>query len=559
MFILSVIIIALLAGWWISTTEIAVGFGSVAGSSMSRNYVWGFGLLIAGLSGGVFLARFLSVPIVEYAQFTTPVCAIVIALVGFATVLACYKFYKYASVIYGVFGAILGWQFFMYHSVDKSFITGIFASWLVAPVLTFALAASAYFLYRKFVIRYKIHYIKILAYLRPIVILSSVLLALAIGMNNGAIFEILNSTLRPNFTLSFYTFTIDIQSVLFVISFLIILLLTFKKALKNINDFSMRGFDVNVESAVFITLPAAVILLVFSFRIVEIVGLRAVPVSIAQIAFAALLGVNFIQKHYIINVPNIFKSVVFLFLTPAIAFAGTYLLFDFMDKKTLIAPLENTVIQHYDIAIPLLVSIVIIFFVILFIYFRKENLQKLQIQRKSLADKQSLFESEKAKASLEVKTVVLENESLSHKLELRRQELMNMALGISEQKEFLEKIYNQIKIIKSSNEPEDINLKINELEKDIARKMNFSQEIDSFYTQIESVHKDFNIRLMEKFPDLSEYEKRLITFLRLGFSSKHIASLMNIAPKSVEISRYRLRTKLKLNRENKLINFIKSI
>ena len=53
--------------------------------------------------------------------------------------------------------------------------------------------------------------------------------------------------------------------------------------------------------------------------------------------------------------------------------------------------------------------------------------------------------------------------------------------------------------------------------------------------------------------------RKLANLLRQGFSSKYIASLMNITPKSVEINRYRLRSKLGLSRSDNLIKFIKSI
>ena len=75
----------------------------------------------------------------------------------------------------------------------------------------------------------------------------------------------------------------------------------------------------------------------------------------------------------------------------------------------------------------------------------------------------------------------------------------------------------------------------------------------------EVLHKDFSVKLAEEFPNLTTSERRLATLLRLGFSSKYIATLMNISPKSVEISRYRLRQKLGLKKGDNLINFIKSI
>ena len=80
-----------------------------------------------------------------------------------------------------------------------------------------------------------------------------------------------------------------------------------------------------------------------------------------------------------------------------------------------------------------------------------------------------------------------------------------------------------------------------------------------FYAQAESLHEDFNAKLTEAFPSLTPQERRLATLLRLGFSSKYIATLMNITPKSVEISRYRLRQKLGLGKGDNLVTYIQSI
>ena len=89
--------------------------------------------------------------------------------------------------------------------------------------------------------------------------------------------------------------------------------------------------------------------------------------------------------------------------------------------------------------------------------------------------------------------------------------------------------------------------------------MYFTREMNDFYARTEVLHRDFNMRLKEAFPDLTEGERKLANLLRQGFSSKYIASLMNITPKSVEISRSRLRTKLGLKRSDNLVQYIKSI
>ena len=65
--------------------------------------------------------------------------------------------------------------------------------------------------------------------------------------------------------------------------------------------------------------------------------------------------------------------------------------------------------------------------------------------------------------------------------------------------------------------------------------------------------------MTERFPQLTKQERRLAMLLRLGFSTKYIAALMNIAPTSVEIGRHRLRAKLGLARGQNLTEFVKTI
>jgi len=65
------------------------------------------------------------------------------------------------------------------------------------------------------------------------------------------------------------------------------------------------------------------------------------------------------------------------------------------------------------------------------------------------------------------------------------------------------------------------------------------------------------ISLCLNFPSMTNNEKRLASLLRLDLSSKQIASILNISPKSVEVNRYRLRKKLKVDPKINLTDFIR--
>ena len=71
-------------------------------------------------------------------------------------------------------------------------------------------------------------------------------------------------------------------------------------------------------------------------------------------------------------------------------------------------------------------------------------------------------------------------------------------------------------------------------------------------------YNNFLSRLGRRFPALTTADKRLCAYLKMGLSSKEIAPLMNLTYRSVEMTRYRLRKKLALPREENLVKFLQN-
>ncbi|MDP4227934.1 MAG: LuxR C-terminal-related transcriptional regulator, partial [Bacteroidota bacterium] len=63
-------------------------------------------------------------------------------------------------------------------------------------------------------------------------------------------------------------------------------------------------------------------------------------------------------------------------------------------------------------------------------------------------------------------------------------------------------------------------------------------------------------KLKEKYPDLTNNDLRLCSYLRMNFSTKEIARLLNISTRGVEISRYRIRRKFQLSHDVNLTEFL---
>jgi FixJ family two-component response regulator len=64
--------------------------------------------------------------------------------------------------------------------------------------------------------------------------------------------------------------------------------------------------------------------------------------------------------------------------------------------------------------------------------------------------------------------------------------------------------------------------------------------------------------LSEKFPNLTISDKKLCAYLKMDLSSKDIAPLLNMSFRSVEMSRYRLRKKMELERDVNLSDFLQN-
>lgn len=82
---------------------------------------------------------------------------------------------------------------------------------------------------------------------------------------------------------------------------------------------------------------------------------------------------------------------------------------------------------------------------------------------------------------------------------------------------------------------------------------------ENFMLHFEKIHPGFFSRLQARFPSLTSKDLKMCSYLRLHMSTKEIAGLMNITPQSAEISRVRLRKKLKLTRKDNLVDYVTKV
>ena len=153
----------------------------------------------------------------------------------------------------------------------------------------------------------------------------------------------------------------------------------------------------------------------------------------------------------------------------------------------------------------------------------------------------------------------LENEQnekryLEKELTFKNQELVNFALQIVEKNDFMTEVSKEID--KLSKNGANGHEKVKELSKKLKANYIINKHQKEFDAHVNSVYESFYNKLDDKYPDLTQNEKRLAALLRLKLSSKEISSITGISSKSVDMSRYRLRKKLGLDTEDNLIEVL---
>jgi DNA-binding CsgD family transcriptional regulator len=72
-------------------------------------------------------------------------------------------------------------------------------------------------------------------------------------------------------------------------------------------------------------------------------------------------------------------------------------------------------------------------------------------------------------------------------------------------------------------------------------------------------NQELIVRIAKEYPTLTDNDLRIITLIRTNMSSKEIAAILNISNSSFDTSRYRIRKKMGLGRDEDLNNFVRNL
>ena len=93
----------------------------------------------------------------------------------------------------------------------------------------------------------------------------------------------------------------------------------------------------------------------------------------------------------------------------------------------------------------------------------------------------------------------------------------------------------------------------------IDANLNEQEDMMAFKIQFEKIHPNFFKRLTELSPKLTGHDLKYCAYIRLNMSTQDISNLLFVEKKSVEMSKYRIKKKLGLDRGERLSEFLMAI
>ena len=606
-------------GWSLGANDAANIFGTAVGSRMVKFRTAAIIASIFVILGAVIQGAGASHTLGKLGNVSTLAAAFTVALSAALTVYWMTRLKLPVSTSQAIVGSIIGWNFYTNNPTDLNTLTKIVTTWVSGPILGGIFAVLLYMLVKLVMRKSRIHLLYVDAYIRYGLIIVGAFGAYSLGANNIAnVMGVFTNAIHLP-TIDLGVFQIESTQQLFFIGGIAIAIGIVTYSRRVMETVGNTLMPLSPEAAIVVVLSQALVLFIFSSQslsdAIVSIGLPPiplVPVSSSQIVIGSIIGIGLYKGGKEIKY-NILGSISLGWIaTPLVAGLLAFFLLFFVNnvfqkdvggiplglieiKKEIAENRKNRVndsltttaftdsigvhqedgqqetvnlkkvtdsenlsisndehsFAYWTTIVFLLIAVSVLLF---YLHAVREKLRDKEIDIKSLERK---YRRKISVLEKNVEENISKQQGLDKELKFRQSEMVTMAMSIIQKNEFLNELKKEIVHSKSSiREPEN-RLAFNRLSLMITQNLSIDRDREKFQMFINKQHSNFLHRLSESFPTITENEKRLAALLRLNLSSKEIASILNISPKSVEMNRYRLRKKLRVSPKINLSEFIR--
>ena len=183
---------------------------------------------------------------------------------------------------------------------------------------------------------------------------------------------------------------------------------------------------------------------------------------------------------------------------------------------------------------------------------KKEKIALEETRKEQLKLKDDELHETTRKSTAEI--TQLRNEKLRNDISHKNAQLANTTMHLLNKNEFIITIKNDLR--SAIGNDKNLSAEVRRIIKNIDRNISSDDDWKQFEMHFDQVHADFMKRIKEQYPNLTPQETKLAAFLRMNMTTKEIANLLHNSVRGVEISRYRLRKKLEIDRNTNLVDFM---
>jgi DNA-binding CsgD family transcriptional regulator len=170
--------------------------------------------------------------------------------------------------------------------------------------------------------------------------------------------------------------------------------------------------------------------------------------------------------------------------------------------------------------------------------------QASKMKKKILEAEKMQLEADKVVLKAEVKERDIEIENKSAEIAQKQEKLLEIA-------DLFEKLHKGTEIQKAKV--------LRNLHKKLESELMEEEEWEALKIYYDQSNHDFSKELLKKYPDLTDNNIRLCILMRLNMNTKEIANMLNVSVLSVQKSRYRLKKRLNIDKDEDLAAFVNSL
>lgn len=603
----------LFLGWSLGANDAANIFGTAVGTRMLRfktaSVVASIFVILCAVIQGAGASHTLG----KLGSVSTLAAAFTVALSAALTVYWMTRMSLPVSTSQAIVGAIIGWNFYTNNPTDISTLTKIVSTWISGPILGGVFAVLLFMLVKFTIRKTSVHLLFKDIFIRYGLLLVGAFGAYSLGANNIAnVMGVFTSAIHlPILDLGIIQFD-STQQLFFLGSIAISIgIITYSRhVMETVGNTLM---PLTPEAAIVVVLSQALVLFIFSsqglsnaFQSIGLPAIPLVPVSSSQIVIGSIIGIGIYKGGKEIKY-NILGGISLGWIaTPIVAGIMAFFMLFFVNNvfkqdvgrnRSLIVNQEviseNIIVASDSLLLPqdtisiinqldsstdnrlkhdnellflidnsnsilLLIAIVILLVSVLILIYKlkqKNRKSRFSIKQSEAIENKYLIKINQLEKNIRDK--ISYQDDLGKELKFRQSEMVTMAMSIIHKNEFLDNLKREVVKIKSVVTDQETRLALNKLSLMITQDLSIDRDREKFHMHINDQNSSFIHRLSSSFPSMTDNEKRLASMLRLNLSSKEIASILNISPKSVEMNRYRLRKKLKIPAKINLSDFIR--